>query len=66
MSEHHVHYITEPLKGLIFTLSAYSDLPNIFIIKSATDKTFYGYLETSFMYRNTTSWMVQSKKNMCS
>ena len=32
MSEQHVHYITEPLKSFIFTLSADSGLRNIFSI----------------------------------
>ena len=38
MSEPHVHYITGPLKGLIFTLSAHSGLATFLVIKSARVK----------------------------
>ena len=63
MLEQHVHYITEPLKGLIFTLSADSGLPNIFSLNpqetkwlSVRDKIINGNLEILFMHRNTPIW----------
>ena len=65
MLEQHVHYITEPLKGLIFTLSADSGLPNIFSLNpqetkwlSVRDKIINGNLEILFMHRNTTTRVV--------
>ena len=36
--EKHVHYMTEPLKGFIFTLSADSGLQIVVFIKTVTDK----------------------------
>ena len=65
MSEQHVHYVTKPLKGLIFTLSANSGLPNIFLLNPRKTKRLtvkykivYGNLDILFMHRNKTSWVV--------
>ena len=65
MSEQHVLYVTKSLKGLIFTLSADSGLPNISLLNpqktkrlSVKYKIIYGNLEILFMHRNTTSWLV--------
>ena len=57
MPEHNFHYITEPLKNIMFTLSADSYLWNIFSIyprgtkcMSVRDKIFIVNLEINFMH----------------
>ena len=54
MSEQHFHYITEPLKGFIFILSADSGLCNIFVRDKINDVN----LEINFMHGNTTISLV--------
>ena len=65
------HYITEPLKSHMFTLSADSGLWNIFSIYpretkclSVRDKIIIGNLEINFMHINTTNCVVLLHGNL--